>query len=158
MVTCLRAVLRRGPATLPDAELFSGQAVCTFTAGPTAANSCGTRLADSAVSMSSFPSCRTEVGFRLGYFARETRLLRFACQADPVKAALSLPVFDWKIFFYVPLLADIALPRRASSCIVLCTFSAYPVFVISFPLSCCEGATLFSLIAGGAWPFFTVFC
>ena len=157
LVTCLGTILRVRPATLPDAELFSGQAVCALTAGPTAANSCGASPADSAISMPSFPSCRTELGFGLEYFARETRFLGFACQAYSVKAALSLPVLGRKIFFYVPLLANIALPRRSGIYVVLCTFSAHSVFVISFPLSCCEGATLFTFVTGGAWSFLTVF-
>ena len=158
LVTCLGTILRVCPATLPYAEVFFRHPVAALAAGPTPTNSNGARLADSAVNVPRSPSSSSEFGFGLKHFARDTRLLNLACQANSVEAALSLPMLDWKVIFYVPLFAHVALPWCADIGVVFTTFPAYPVFVISFPLSRCEGATLPSFAAGGARPFFAVFC
>jgi hypothetical protein len=147
VVTYLRAILRMRVATLPRAEIFFWHAVLTATACPTATHPDSASATDSAVGVARFPGSSSEIGFGLGYFARDTRFLDLAGQTHSIEAALSLSVLHRKIVFHVPLLAHVTLPRRSNICVVLGTFSAHPVCFVSFPLSGGESTILSAFTA-----------
>ena len=155
-IAYLCTIVRICPTLLPSCELCSWLAFAALGTFPTAPLFFGTFSAAAAVRVASFPCGRSKFGFRFRNATFETRFLHFTRQAHTEKTTLTLAMFLWKVFLRMPQLAQVALPRRADVCIMLCALAAHAILVIAFPLTCCKGCRWFTLCANGTCTLFKV--
>ena len=137
-------------------KLCSWLAIAALGTLPTTLLFGGTFSAAAAVRVACFPCGRPKFGFWFRNATFETKLLHFTRQAHTEKTTLTLAMFLWKVFFRMPQLAHVALPRRADVCIMLCALAANVLLVIAFPLTCCKGCRWFTLCANGTCTLFKV--
>ena len=157
-VAALRAILCAQSLLLPSRKFGLRPSFRATAALPLVPQLRGALSAAPSLNMSGLPRCHPEVGLWLRDTAFGAWLLHFACQTHAIKAALPLSMLFRKICFCVPPLADIALPRRPSSCVALQAFATYAVAIVPSPLACREAGAGLLFCACTACSFFTIFC